>query len=165
VPIPPSTFAKGLRQAADRLEGARLDRDQDNAIQALADWMNWAMPIDEQLNDTYKADYQSLRAADSSGRALPGVRHAWNLHKHQGHRIRSLVVISEGMAFPVRFDLPFFEIRWRQFDDLPLPPDEHRSPNQEAVYRDQLQGQPVRMLAPGMTTFLLTAEATLLLPL
>jgi hypothetical protein len=156
---PSRTYLAALSKTGERLEAIHFDpaTTEQDAFEALADWLKWAMVLDDQLGKIDGDDYRGGRAADLVGVALPGLRHAWNLFKHQGQDLHYLVELTPGFSFPMGFPLIFREITWLPFDQLPVVPEGRRRENQERAYQDYLQGKPVRVLAPSITRFLADA--------
>jgi len=126
-------------------------------FQAIADWLHWVLMLDEQL--WAEPEYVGRRDGDEWGRAIPGLRHVWNLMRHHGHRMDEFVVIrpTDGWRFPLTFPLAFRDTSWRSFDELPLIPPEKGTrwlAHEERTYQQHLAGNGVRLVAHNVTAFL-----------
>lgn len=114
--------------------------------------------MDEALWD--RPGYVDQRAEDLGGRAVPGLRHAWNQLKHDARSLDDLVLVrrTEGRAYPRVHPWSYQEIRW--LSQLPEGDRRRRPPNrweeeEKGSYADYLADNPVRHLAPDITRFLL----------
>jgi hypothetical protein len=142
---------EGLDKAASRLEQSRLSREAVDSFIAVAECLLWLMVIDDRLYRLRGGAYQTRRATDGRGSAMPGMRHAWNLLKHAD--LNDLVDVSEGAGFPMQFPLVWIELVWKPFRQLPLLDADKRSSHQEARYQSRLEGKPVRLTLVGAIDF------------
>ncbi len=163
-PPVPATYVTSLVNSNARLLRSRPSETMEiqEPLQDVSNWLQWAVILDEQLWP--EGGYVGRRDRDEWGRVIPGLRHAWNLIRHHGRRMDEFVVIrpSDGWRFPLTFPLAFRDTVWRPFGELPVIPTEKgtsRLPDEETAYRQHLAGQGVRLVADGVTGFLVH-EAT-----
>jgi hypothetical protein len=126
---PPVDFlshVNGLVQAFVRFEERAMGRDAEDAYHALFECLAWAASIDERLG--YPKESPELR----------GLRFARHRVHHQW---ADALVLKEGVRFPIRFPMVFFEYEWRPLEELPAgrPGDPD-----EVLYRMHLAAQPAR---------------------
>ena len=154
------TFLSALENAARRLRAVHEERTatKQQAFEALATWMVWAMAVDDQLDQlVFKGEgYRERRASDAAGVGLPGVRYAWNVLKHQGRDLDGLVEETPGVSWPIQCPLIWREIRWLPLCRLPSLSGHE---TQKQAYQQHLQERPVRLVAQPITKFLLEAAA------
>jgi hypothetical protein len=142
----------------DELAGAwsRLDRARPAAVedsplllQALADWIRWAVLVEDELQANRGLSYLARRAAVPGGGALPGLRHVHGLMADDGRAVAELVIIGHGSP-PT-----YHDAKWRPFDQLPEALGGPPALSEEAAYRLHLEGMAARVVAADMTRFLL----------
>jgi hypothetical protein len=73
---------------------------------------------------------------------MGGLRYARNSVHHQ--RSDALRLDETGFAFPRTFPMVFFGWRWAPADQLPPPAKKPRAED-EATYREEMEGRPVRL--------------------
>lgn len=147
-----SYMLDGLVAASGRLDASRLKKDEGDSFIAISEVLIWVMALDERFA---KVDgrYAASRRGDEFGRAIPGMRHAWNLLKHAD--LTGLVRLSDhGTAWPIQWPATWFELLWKPLEALPRMPERQRSPSQEAAYREHLAGHPVRLTLGGAIAFI-----------
>src|SRR4029077_7050300 len=139
--------------------------DDARSVLDLASWMIWAMTIDELLCD--EQQYIAMRAQDPGGRAVPGLRHAWNVLKHHGQNLADLLLVDLRPDRPIvtraynpprshAVMAPAVEARWKPFAELPQITDPRvKHPDQEQAYIDHLATRRVQATAEPIQTFLL----------
>jgi hypothetical protein len=153
------TVVAGFSQnLLDELAGAwsRLDRarpvaveDTPQLLRALADWIRWAIRVEDELEAALGLSYLARRAAVPGGGPLPGLRHVHGLMADDGRAVAELVTISAGSP-PT-----YHDATWRPFDQLPEPLGSPPALNEESAYRLHLEGTAARVPAADMTRFLL----------
>jgi hypothetical protein len=171
MPVSP-TLVDCLMRERQALEEAR-PVSQDDVVQTictLAAWMQWALVIDDVLEKLKTRAYVLQRAADPGGRALMGVRYAWERLKHQGDRLDDLllteilpdaVTVVAGRHPPVSRIIrpPSWEARWKDFADLPAPDpwfvEKDPAKPKENGYKQHLSGAPVVASTASAQSFLL----------
>src|SRR2546427_5324582 len=159
MPMPlATTFGECLRLAWAQLEQARPAHDADaQPVLHLASWMNWAMTIDESLR--VAPAYVQARRHAAGGQALVGLRHPWNLLKHEGQRLQDLLLVNIQPDRPIvtRGDHPprsrpvvaaAWEARWKPIRALPRTTPgtttTHYRANQEQAYVTHLAERSVK---------------------
>ncbi len=142
---------RALRDAAVRLDQARLSSDPAASFAPLAEVLVWIVVLDSWHEEAESNQYQTRRDAAAAGRTLRGHRYARNLLAHQT-LVSDLVDVTPGMVFPMTFPMVFHEVRWRVLSQLPLPGRPDRRGHQ--AYADYLQGQLVRVTIPAVVGFL-----------
>jgi hypothetical protein len=140
-----------LASAWLRLDQARPTTvgDVPRLLQALTDWMRWAIRIEDELLYGMEVSYLTHRAATAGSAALPGLRHAHELVEQGGSSLEELVTISAGSP------PHYLDAIWRGFDELPRPVENAPAPSGESAYRLHLEGVAARVPAAHMTRFLL----------
>jgi hypothetical protein len=120
-----ATLHAGLQQALERFLVAAKRRDPRPAFYALFEALNWTASIihrvDPSLDDLARTTSpEDLRKLMGPGvpplAVLRGVRFARNRTHH--HCPDALELASNGVTFPPRFPLTFFDWKWRS--ELPL---------------------------------------------
>lgn len=152
---------EALRRAGGRLTQIHLTETVTDleALVAAADWMLWVVDLDDQFSGLVgRKAYEAGRRVSVASLAILGVKYAWNLTKHHGHELESVVEVKKGMQWPVQWPMAFREVTWLPFERL--TPIEQRDQDREwfkqreAAYRDLLAGRPVRLLASDITSHL-----------
>ncbi len=134
-----SYVLEGLERAAARLEQSRRSRNECDSFVAVSEALLWVMALDDRLKGDGR--YTSSRAKDDGGRAIKGMRHAWNLLKHTD--LERLIDLSDhGAAWPMQWPATWFELRWKAIADLPTL---KTGKGQAAVYESDVAGRPVRL--------------------
>lgn len=159
-----ASFGACLRLAWTQLEEAQPDNADDvRPVLALASWINWAMTIDESLRSDRA--YFGARQKAAGGQAIFGLRHTWNLLKHEGQRLQDLLIVNvqPDRATVTRaghwsrlIPAAAYEARWKPFARLPkiAPGSKHHHPNQEQAYVTYLENRPVKATVEPIQTFL-----------
>jgi len=161
-----ATFRACLTLAWQQLESARpASEDDPRPVLDLASWLSWAMTIDELLRRD--GHYVAMRARDPGGQALLGLRHAWNVFKHQGQNLDDLLLVDVRPDRPIvtrAYNPPrshvivaaVLEAQWKPFPDLPpVTNPRQRHPHDEQAYINHLATKPVKATAERIHTFLL----------
>jgi hypothetical protein len=133
---------------------SRLDRARPREVSgvptllfALDEWMRWAVRMDDELTSALGASYVESRCRRRGGPAIRGLRHPFTLKEQLGHPLDALVTISAGSP------AVFYDLTWKPYVELPPAAGD---PEAEQAYRQHLDGQPARVAASEVTTFLLT---------
>ena len=169
---PSSTFFDLLKEDRDLLE--HVDPASETClmqtIRWLAAWMQWVLVIDESLGKL-NSSYGTKRDADGGGRAIHGLRYAWERLKHQGHRLDDLVLASmsadrsivTAATNPPRSRVvpaATLEVHWKELDALPSPDlnwtEKGPVKPKEAAYKQYLSGRPVIESTSSIQVFLLS---------
>lgn len=166
------TFVECLKDDRQLLEQAHptSEADAQQTIRTLAAWMQWVLIIDESLGKLHPQTYGHQRDTDAGGRAIHGLRYAWERLKHQGHRLDELVltvigadhaIVSVATNPPRSRPVPAAEwqVRWKDFAELPEPDPKFMEPGplkpKEDGYKQYLSEQPVIASTAPIQTFLL----------
>ena len=135
----------GYSGALARFEIAAKQQDGAAAYVPLFEALNWAVVLDDRTAAHFEPEGKPLgfawRDRVAGADLMRGVRFARNSIHHDWSD--ALRLDTGGMRFPMTFPVVFFEWTWCRANDLPKPgkPD----PSGEAVYRDSIEGQPVRL--------------------
>lgn len=142
------TFAAvfvGYVGALDRFGAASESRDRVATYTALFEALNWAAAVDDRTDQDLllwkKRDEYAWRTRVHGAEIMGGIRFIQNSVHHDWS---DAVQIDEtGSSFPVTFPVMFFEWVWRPAEDLPSP-GQTQHPEAERLYREEMQGRPVR---------------------
>lgn len=141
-----------LAAAWSRLDQARPATLEEvpQLTNALVEWMNWAIRVDDELTAILSASCPALPSTAGDGAtALRGLRHVQGLLDDDGRHITELISISAGFP-PV-----FHEAIWLPFEELPSPRMGAPIVVEESAYRRCLEGSAARTSAAAITRFLL----------
>lgn len=122
------------------LINARLNNDPEVTLKSVGHTILWACALDEFYKKKYP-NYESLRKSDQKSEIVAGIRYARNRAIHQ---FTQLLYITEGAELPALLPMPFFEIRWKEATNLPLPDKGHKNEGLEKCYTKHLENKPVR---------------------
>jgi hypothetical protein len=128
----------GYVDALRRFDAAARTSDAVGTFVPLFEALNWAVALDQRIAAHFVPDGRpaGLRWPSRIGYGaviMPGVRFARNSVHHQW---------SE--ALELRGGTHFSEWVWRAADELPTP-DQPPHPENERVYREQMEGRPARV--------------------
>jgi len=138
-----------LAMAWSRLDRARPPRDTEvpSLLSALDEWVRWAVRVDDELAAAVGSSYATRRSERRGGLPIAGLRHVQHLTQELGHPIDALVTVSAGSP------AIFYDVTWALYEALPRS---EIPTGGEDAYRRHLAGQPARMPASDVTTFLLS---------
>lgn len=143
------TLITALTNTHQRLQELLNDGEtnRQQVLEAAASWMVWAMAVDEAF---WGDGYEEGRNQDPIGRAVLGLRHAWNRLKHDAKKIDELVLVqqAQGRTYPRRYPYSYRDMCWAKT----LPCGHHEDEFQ--AYMALLAGQPIRHLASDITGYL-----------
>jgi hypothetical protein len=126
--------------------------NQDLAVAAIGDFVNWACALDQQLDNT-DATYAARRDTDDDGRVLPALRFVRDRQRHQMAVTSSLVFLVQWSEVNPKPAITRTRIYWRPLEGLPEPINGHEGISRyvtlRAAYEDQLEGRepPLAMAA------------------
>lgn len=142
------TFAamfEGYAHAVERFQEAAKTRDPTATFIPLFEALNWAVSLDERAAKHWTPAGKPLgwawREKVRDAEILRGVRFVRNSVHHDWSD--AVELDERGRAYPKTFPVVFFEWRWRAADELPER--DHKDTGGEAIYREQLEGQPARL--------------------
>lgn len=138
------------------LENTRLNNNPEVTLKSVGHTILWACALDEFYKKQY-SNYESLRKSDQKSEIVAGIRYARNRAIHQ---FTQLLYITEGAEFPALFPIPFFEIRWKEVADLPVPDKGHENKNLEEFYIKHLENKPVRHAFEDLKGYFERIEST-----
>jgi hypothetical protein len=135
---------EGFAQAVLRFEAAVNRGGPTETFVALFEALNWAVALDDRTRKHWSPEGKSLgwewRERVLGAEIMRGVRFARNQVHHQWS---DALEATPGAQLPRALPFPLGEWRWRSASDLPEP--NQPDPDGEAVYQEQLQGQPARI--------------------
>tara|TARA_R110001606_G_scaffold83958_6_gene191454 strand:- start:11565 stop:12050 length:486 start_codon:yes stop_codon:yes gene_type:complete len=124
----------------DYLMNTRFNDNPEVTLKSVGHAILWACALDEFYKKKYP-NYESLRKSDLKFEVVAGIRYARNRAVHQ---FTQLLYITEGAELPALLPMPFFEIRWKEVADLPVPDKGYENRELAAFYRKHLENKPVR---------------------
>jgi hypothetical protein len=124
----------------DYLMNTRLNDNPEVTLKSVGHTILWACALDEFYKKKYP-NYESLRKSDLKSEVVAGIRYARNRAIHQ---FTQLLYITDGAELPALLPMPFFEIRWKEVADLPVPDKGYENRELEAFYTKHLENKPVR---------------------
>jgi hypothetical protein len=137
----------GYTDAAARFDAAVKGRDPQMTYTAVFEALNWAVALDERIGTHWLPDGEPLgwkwrQRLGYGADIMGGVRFARNSVHHQWSD--ALRLDAGRSSLPSSFPVPFHEWIWRPADELPEP-DQKPHPDNERIYRQQMEGRPVRV--------------------
>ncbi len=127
----------------------RFQNQTDPALKTVSHALLWACALME-FHKKNTPGYENFRDADPVREVVAGIRYARNRALHQ---FTQLLKITGGAALPALLPAPFFEIAWRQLNELPPPDAGFESPQLAVAYETHLQDKPVRFTFDALEGF------------
>lgn len=135
---------EGFAQAVQRFEAAANHGGPTETFVALFEALNWAVALDDRAAKHWTPEGEPLgwewRERVHGAEIMRGVRFARN---HVHHQWSDALEATSGAQLPRALPFPLGEWRWRSASELPAL--SHRDREGEALYEDQMQGQPARI--------------------
>jgi hypothetical protein len=135
---------EGFAHAELRFVTAANQGGSTETFIALFEALNWAVALDDRAGKHWTPEGKPLgwewREKVRGAEIMRGVRFARN---HVHHQWSDALEATPGAQLPRVLPFPLGEWRWRSANELPEPTQPDREG--EAVYQDQLQGQPARI--------------------
>ena len=132
------------------LSNIRLANNADQALKTVGHALLWACALMEFHEKNAPDDYKQFCERDGAKGVIAGVRYARNRVLHQ---FIQLLHVTEGAAFPWIFPVPFFEIRWLAFSELPPADLGHEHRGKAEAYKLHLENVPVRSTLIALEAF------------
>jgi hypothetical protein len=135
----------GFTDAVGRVQEAARRGDSLRMYNGVFDALNWAVALDDRVGKLWVPDGETLgwrwrQRVGHGAEIMGGVRFARNSVHHQWS---DAMRAAPGAMLPTK--LPTVLERWVWCDPDELPePDQAPQPDQERIYREQMQGRPVR---------------------
>lgn len=131
-------------KSLDRLREALNHSNEKEIYMELGNALLWFMHVDDWLIITEPNVYWKRRNKDKDGNLLNGLRHAYNLIKHDSKCVKSHETNIEPMfSFPLEIPEEGIELGVITFvwaENLEFPGD---SENQRKIYHNQMVGQDI----------------------
>jgi hypothetical protein len=144
-PVRLGTMLRGYEEAVARFKPSAAIKDADSAFIALFEALNWTASIDDGLR---YPDHLELRA----------VRFARNCVHHQW---ADAVILTGGIAFPMRLPVAIPPMTWVWRDTLPPPVDPQKLTTYERQrprYENALAGRPVIDTLEALSDFFASVQ-------
>ncbi len=115
--------ASALKDAVNRFQRCRTSPSPADSFAVLAETLDWITKLDNDLYKLCGQTYRSKRDKHQFGKAVVGHRLARDLANHNKSTV-DLVIVTQGVRFPVHPPVCPWELKWKIRRDLP-DPDKH----------------------------------------
>lgn len=127
----------------------RFENNEDLALKTIGHALLWGSSLLECYEET-EGNFIEWSKEDESFEIVEGFRFA----RHRViHQFIQAVHITDGVAFPLEFPTPFFEIQWVNRSQLPSNNKRHEHKRIGDCYEKALQGIPVRFTLDALNGF------------